>query len=428
MSKTEYPASVPAFAEPPAQTPLRKKILAGMALFFLLLLAANALLTLAGASWFDHFLERRVLAPFPDFTNKPFSVAAFTRGFDEYIADHYAFRKPLAIALNSVKYHVFHSSPSSEVMLGREGWAFSSGKRLIDETRSNWKFRPDAQYIRDIEAFIAGTADWLERRGIMFLFILAPEKSIIYPWYLPEAIGETPGISAGEALTRRLIRKFPKNVVNVFSPLHRKAAGAQLYYRMDPHWNHMGAKIAVDEAAAVMKRNFPRLGAPDFPEMELKDTSTAWLAFCRMMAAPMTETEKVPMPVTGWRSVRKPFQPLQNLLPPKGKGSLRTNPHLPPGKILIIGDSFANRIIEYMAELFAETYMVNLWETDYIDPANRFPFKLINAVRPDVVVVLFVEGRLKPCNEPWTDYMFNPAIPGLAASAAGRGVKTERER
>ena len=383
------------------------------ALFFLLLVFSNALLTTFGIEILKEFHENRNLAPKPVFKSGQFSLTKFISDFDAYISDHFSFRKPLLISLNTVKYFLFNVSPDPTAMPSKKGWIFYGNTLLRDYSRSD---KPAQWYVEKIEQSLREKQAWLNARGTGFIFVLTPNKHNIYPQYMPSYLVKGEGISNGEQLVERLTKALPGAVANVFPALRETAKHRRVYYKIDTHWNHSGAREAAEVVFHLIKKSFPGLKLKPLPEMKDKLEVLSPGSFGQVMGVPLREEEATPVPRGGWNWKNFPGAKLKKLLPEHARVFQRINPGAPPTRVLVLGDSFMGRFDKYIAEMFGNSIFVNLWDTP-LTADNRFPTGFIETIDPDIVILLFVERRLQYDHKIENVYYYNAENPAGVCKA-----------
>src|SRR2546428_11582566 len=130
--------------------------------------------------------ENRELAPFPALSRKPGDIVRFPKRFADYFKDHFGFRGGLIRGQAVVRVKWLRTAGAPSVILGKDGWLFYSGQDMGDYYCGTRPFSEDemAQWLRVLE----GRRDWLRQRGIVFYFIVVPEKQTMYPEYMPDEI------------------------------------------------------------------------------------------------------------------------------------------------------------------------------------------------------------------------------------------------
>lgn len=384
------------------------------AIFFLLLVFSNALLTTFGVEILKEFHENRNLAPFPKTNSGQFSLSKLIIDFDAYLNDHFFFRKPLLISLNTAKYFLFNVSPDPTALPAKEGWIFY-GIPFVRRDYARETHLSD-QYVEKVENSVLEIKRWLNARGIGFIFVLAPNKHNIYPQYMPSFIKKGEGISNGEWLVEHLAKMYPDTIVNVFQSLHRAANKRQVYFKIDTHWNSMGAMEASKTVFHMIRKSFPALRIKPLPQMKEINRVLSPGNFGQVMGVPLREEEALPVPLDGWNWKNISAAKLKKMLPERTRVFQRVNPRAPQTRVLVLGDSFMGRFDYYIAEMFGHSIFVNLWDTQ-LTADNRFPTHFIENLKPDLVNLLFVERRLQYGPGTNNEYVYSAENPGEVCKA-----------
>jgi alginate O-acetyltransferase complex protein AlgJ len=229
------PLALPRVPPPaPANHPWRDRIVVAV---FVLALPVLALVKPFGGDltpW-----ENRSLANWPSL----FPLAEFRSRFEHAFADRFPGRGALIRLHHAALVKVFHASPLSNVLIGRDGWLFWLGEDGHSLDRHYRGTLP----IQDSE--IAATAAELTRRdhylasrGVAYLVVVVPEKFTIYPEHLPEWVMPSP---ARRPLARlgAMITAAGVNYVDLTDALWNAKASARVYYQTDSHWNLLGATV-----------------------------------------------------------------------------------------------------------------------------------------------------------------------------------------
>ncbi len=150
---------------------------------FLLIISSSIILKISGFQWIPNSEENRKLAEIPIFNG---SVQHYIKNYEKYFNDHFGFRNEL-VRLNSLVMLALRVSPSSQVILGKDGWLFydgQPGERIIDLYYRGTKPFTDDE-LKACRSVLQEHHDWLAQRGIRFLFVVAPDKESIYSEFLP---------------------------------------------------------------------------------------------------------------------------------------------------------------------------------------------------------------------------------------------------
>jgi len=201
--------------------------------------------------------ELRRAEDFPKLSADPVSWASFARGFTRWYADHFGYRSELLHQNSLVKWIGLASSPSEDVICGRDDWVFFKGNGTLDQARGRRPFEPG-----QIDAWLAMLEQrraWLAERGCDYLFVVAPSKASVYPDYLPaghESVGPSRLDQLFEALTER--SEVPS--LDLRQALIEERAndrgGDWTYYPLGTHWTWRGALRGWREIVAAVPEVF----------------------------------------------------------------------------------------------------------------------------------------------------------------------------
>lgn len=350
---------------------------------FLLAISVPGLATLAGVDRESIEGENRELAPFPDIALDRQTLGAFPDGFTRYFEDRFAFRARLVEWQAKVRLEYLGVSPDESVIKGKNGWLFYADDGAMDDYISAEPLGRD-----DLEVWrhaLQDTQDWLEAQGITFLFVIVPDKHVVYREMLPDTIHRLHQEWRTDTLVRYLAERSTVRVLDLQPALAEAARHERIYHRTDTHWNDRGAFAGYQ---AIMDRlNTLRPGLRPWPrtafEARVEVTEGLDLAGMIGLGRAMTEEDLqlVPRHARCARIVEETV--------PASKGSAARvvtecgTPGLP--RAVIYRDSFASALVPFVAEHFGRA--LYLWERD-VDPS------VIAAERPDVVVLEWVGRRL----------------------------------
>lgn len=128
--------------------------------------------------------ENRNLAPFPKMFNGEQINKGIFKELEKYVDDRFGLRKIL-IRINAyLCLRIFKTSPSDEVLIGKNNWLFYISKKDGDNLADFFKINKlsDKQLL-SIKINLEDKANWCKANGIEFLFLIPPNKhSIVVPF------------------------------------------------------------------------------------------------------------------------------------------------------------------------------------------------------------------------------------------------------
>lgn len=326
--------------------------------------------------------ENRSLATLPSLSLTKDGINKFPKLVEEYYSDRFGLRDWFVKCYNLVKYNL-GDSPSDDVTLGKDGWLFlgsikngySNYSDPIGDARNINLFSDDelkkfAKYMTSINA-------WLSDRGIIFVFVIAPDKHTIYFEKLPVYISKVNKYSATDQVIDYLHRHTNVPVVDLRAKLIESKNKYQLYYKTDTHWNHSGANIAQYEIMREIKRFFPKSIKPQL--FELKNGYSEDGDLARLIG------------VSGFKEYN-PLPIFKNTCQPSKypKNATYREPYSYSCKgqqinVLVYRDSFFEALIPYFARKFRHSTYV--WEKPTLSSLKKY----VDSEHPDIVIEEWAE-------------------------------------
>jgi alginate O-acetyltransferase complex protein AlgJ len=185
--------------------------------------------------------ENRNFAPMPQFFFNSAVIKKFPHKFESFYNDHFGFRELAVRYYRWLKFKLLWISPHLDVILGNDGWLFYRGERIIEDYRGLKVYSTE-----ELEAWkisLEKKRELLKKQGVIYLVVIAPEKSTIYPEFIPERFNKV-----GSSLRVQLVDYLRKHSDLDILDLRESLIGAKkkfpVYLRTDTHWNNMGAFIA----------------------------------------------------------------------------------------------------------------------------------------------------------------------------------------
>lgn len=174
---------------------------------------------------------------------------AFLNDVSDYLADRFAFRKPLVNAWAELNAKLFRSSVEEQVVLGGDGWLYYAS--TLDDYMGRSMSDEDLELAA---SYLAALQQEAESRGVRFYFTIAPNKNSLYGERMPSFIPENHAASNAERL-KPCLERYGVNYIDLFEVF--AGEGDCLYYRTDSHWTDRGAALAADTILAAMGKDAP---------------------------------------------------------------------------------------------------------------------------------------------------------------------------
>lgn len=325
----------------------------------------------------------------------------FLRDWNVYANEHFGGRDILIHWNNLLQVKLLKVSPMEMVMLGRDGWLFLDGPHLeMNYFRAEKQFSEDelAQWRRALlQRHI-----WLERQGIRFLYVIAPNKSTIYPEKVPARIHR-----AATRLDQLLdyLQRRPQPEGFSFVDLRKtlRAAKSQypVYYKTDSHWNSFGTLLASNKIMHILSRSYP-LHPPELEDftvsLEPGANSGGDLATMLSLSDVLYDPQIVKVvPRSPSRViVAEPARWIEEYLDREVEREVTICPGAELPEALMFRDSFGYALGKYLSEHFQKITYIR-------DIPLRFLSQIVLKVRPRIVIQEMGERFLQivpPANPP----------------------------
>lgn len=370
----------------PAERPAasrRRSADAAIVILFLAILVIPGLGLLLGVDRSDvSEAEMRRLAEFPTWSWDRRAMAQWPDQFQRYFNDRFAFRNALIHLRAAVLWHGFHTSASDTVIAGKGDWLFYADDGGIQDYVQEEPF--SVEQLEQWQQALERARDWLASRGTRFLFVLAPDKQMIYPELMPASLHRLHDSYRADQLLAYMRTHSTVEILDLRPAILAAKPHELLYHHYDTHWNDRGALIGYQQIAGRLQHWFPAI-----EPMQRTDfvTSPAAPSGDKTTMLGLVDQGKVTMPGLvprrGWSSVVvSPAHP-----DPYGEdGTIVTEVRPGTGiRAVMFRDSFSSRLIPYLSEHFSR--ILYQWQNDF-DP------DLVRREHPDVVIQEMVGRHL----------------------------------
>lgn len=327
-----------------------------LSLIFVFLLLAPLGLQVTGLN-FSTPVDKLGIKP-PRLSRQAFLENDYYRSLDQYFNDSFSLRGPLILAKNWLDYHLFSTTDSCKVHIGKDGWLY--------DFKSIKDYRKEAcnheAYAKQLVLELHALEKIIEASGRRFFFSIAPSKSTIYP----EFVGFVP---KGDPCDSSLYDLFLKNItlhpmksfVRLDAPLkNEKKKGELLYNKTETRWNRLGAMVAAKTIFKEVLSGRGEVPAPNFASLEpmVSEDLTG-----KLMGLSVVDEEK---PIRHFRRFDRPGLP----------------------SAVVYGDSFMSNLIHCLADKFTKLDMIS---TDCI-PSRKYGENLKSY---DVILVERAESEME---------------------------------
>ena len=209
--------------------------------------------------------EKRVLPEAPVLGRDPFST--IPEKFEAFYQDHFGFRNGLIQGHNWIRYKLFKGSSFGKVLFGKDDWLFLTKSGILPDFLGQTPLTP-----AELEAWkdtLQRRQQWLGERGIRYLFVIAPNKTTIYPEMLPDHVQRGRGRSRMDQLIDSLRDDSTLNFVDLRPALRQAKGTGLIYHPKGSHWTDRGALIAYGQICQKLASWFPDIQALSQDDFEI---------------------------------------------------------------------------------------------------------------------------------------------------------------
>jgi hypothetical protein len=356
---------------------------------FALLLLVPALLALTGHAGFDTaFLlrsERRLPFVAPRPTTGALATGGWERDAEREIADAFPLRRQLIEGYDYAKFAWLGDAPRDAVIRGRDGWLFLGSEERVYLTDPH--AASDAVLTRLADVY-ATRAAWCARRGIRYVFLLAPNKSTIYAQELPPGLARVTPTPADRLLP--LLRARGIRTIDPRAALVEASHRGEVYSKGDTHWNDAGAYVAYRATVTALRDADVRdTIAPSTIVAKTEPADGDLLGMSGVADFVRNHWVRYDFPrrahgVSGVLIV-KPHDP--RLTAFARQVTARDDPSLPAA--VVFGDSFAEQLAPFLAESFRRMTVLH-----HLTNAIQFNRATVEDEHPSIVIQELVERSI----------------------------------
>ncbi|HVQ13655.1 MAG TPA: hypothetical protein VMS40_08695 [Vicinamibacterales bacterium] len=341
--------------------------------------------------------ENRTLAAWPQFRWDAEALRMLPEQLTRYFEDHFAFRERLVRWQAIVRLNGLGVSPSASVIKGRDGWLFYADDGAMEDYAEAPPFT--GAELEQWRHTLQDTSDWLRAKGITYVFVIAPDKHVIYNEYMPETIRRS-AISRIDELVSYLREHSSVRVVDLRPALFAAKARERLYHRTDTHWNDRGAFVGYQSIIEALTEEVPALQHRPRSAFEPRVVRSPGLDLAGMLGLTevLSEEDLVLVPTRpATARILEPQNPNQRLTHAR---IVTEAPNRGPRAVVFM-DSFGPALVPFLSEEFSR--VVYLWQ-DNVD------LQVVQQEGPQVVIHEWV-GRALSTHDP-----YNP-VPGVSAAS-----------
>ncbi|MFZ0827747.1 MAG: alginate O-acetyltransferase [Verrucomicrobiia bacterium] len=320
--------------------------------------------------------EKRIPAELPHFKSLPGGLKEYLGGLEACFNDHFGYRNQLIRWQIDWRRTFFQAVGESgpNVIIGSDGWLYYARCEMVEHYRGLRQFAP--QNLRDWQALLEHRRDWLARRGIKYIFVVAPDKHSIYSEHLPIWMTKVRPESKLDQFLAYMRAHSTVKVLDLRPALFDACRIAPTYFKTDTHWNAFGGFVACQEIAKML----PGVEPLSLASFDLGKAAAPNGDLAGMLGLRITEENGVSLtPKSGVPSLELSTNLVGN---PEYRGPFFTKNPQGKGAALVFCDSFGVALRPFLGCHFGKVTYLRKPELDRV---------WIEQEKPDVVICEMVE-------------------------------------
>lgn len=315
----------------------------------------------------------------------------FPKDCEAYINDNFAFRTPSINLYQKIKTYVFDAAPTDKetVLIGKHKRYFIAGEeKKLYEGESTFT---DAQLDSIVKEWDKRNAVY--RKGqVKTFWLIAPSALEIHHLDLPENIQKLNTLNATQQFVNLLNQRNPGLVIYPIHVLKTLAYSKNLYFKMDNHWNELGAYYGVNALFKGIKKQIPNFNMSFMSDtiQPMKSKKGGYLADQLHQSSRLEHYKSLQLKTPQAKRAEKFNFPVTPGFPyPDDFEQYFKNPHAKnKKKVLVIRDSFGTDCIPFIAEAFSESlFIFDGWH-------YGMNAEILKSFKPDLVIYITYEPHL----------------------------------
>lgn len=279
-----------------------------------------------------------------------------------------------------VKTNGLQTGLTRKVLPGREGWLFlqqEDGRPIIQQSLGVYRYSP--YELKAWSLLLLQRNYWAKLQGMDYVLVIPPNKSTIYPEYLPQGYRKVDSPLSREQLQQALP---DLHIIDLTDSVRAHKHKGLLYAKNDTHWNELGAFFAYQAAMRALPTPY-RDRPLDLTACELTTDTVRNGDLARMI---LEEGEEIVPRLNIRQSAARFVEERSQVVAANLRPLVYVHPDTTLPRVFFDHDSFFKGLEPFFAEHFsASTFLWN-WQGFHSD--------LITREQPQLIIDEFVDRSL----------------------------------
>jgi hypothetical protein len=264
-----------------------------------------------------------------------------------------------------------------KVVRGKDGWLFLDNDSNLFMSQYSGELRFSEDQLRHWRFLLENRIAWLQARDTSYFFLVPPNSQSVFPEALPDGLGTGEGRPVLQLIEYLRAERSYARIIYPIEELVREKSRC-IYTKTGTHWTELGSFLAYRRLMAEINesRSLLVLGEDD---LQIREVSVVGDLGDKVVPPESS--------LDAWVNVRiaRARVLADNRVRNTGRRIEYECEEAPPVCCLVFGDSFANRVLPYLAESFARLVFVHMPTLDY---------GLVEREQPDIVINILNERFL----------------------------------
>lgn len=319
--------------------------------------------------------ENRMLKVFPKFEGFSSNKGNYFKGIEGWFNDRFNQRDRLIKYSYRLDHKINGGFFSETAFMGKDYWIFTKDRNSIGNFQKTTYFRKSE--VDRLKANLVSRQKWLEKQGIKYYLMIAPDKNVVYGEHYLDNIKVIGKESQIDQLFNTVKNQTDIPIVYPWQAVKAEKDKALLYYKMDTHWTNYGAFFGYRELMKLVKSDFPTIPVVTEKELEFNKKKVEFGDMLRMFHLKKGSYPEIKYKLVNVDKFSKNVKEEYYL---NNHKIIKVSSGVNDLTAIVFRDSFTNGMKDYLSQSFGTIYLV--WDHHKFNNYQKF----IVEHKPDLVI------------------------------------------